>query len=538
MARAGASDSEDDLAAAAATGGHSWYSTQHCASRANLLAGTRKTSKSKPTMQKSTAAKTAPKRKAAAPKQRQPLKDRTNEQSEDEGDDAYDEGEVAKPKAKRARTTAARKPRAAKAAETLGVIPETQPDPAQVEDVEQSIEMDPENMDITQAPTPKQVQRFVQRARSTSVQPVQPLQPYPSARSASLQPAPPLQPRPSARSMTAQPGYPAARERSGSVSGTERERRGGDPELRRKLNDLTKKHENLNLKYQNLQEIGRSNAETNFEKLKRATDQKAKDANDLVAALKKENAELRKATSSTNSETSGLQKQVKDLTNSKEKLSAEAAGLNEKVQTGQNEVKSVNAALQTAQNEIKSLEAKLVAARQQVSNSTQESKVSASASNNLKGSVSANTSDAQKEAKMKENLYSDLTGLIIRGVKRKEGEDEYDCIQTGRNGSKFCPSRIIRRVVTDMRIVALHFHLSVANESGVANPRTPSGLSYEETEFAYEPFLDESRDRDLLDLLPDYLTEEIVFPRTHAVKFYTKVIDSMTKKVVVDEEES
>ena len=41
-----------------------------------------------------------------------------------------------------------------------------------------------------------------------------------------------------------------------------------------------------------------------------------------------------------------------------------------------------------------------------------------------------------------------------------------------------------------------------------------------------------------MDLLPDYLTEEIVFPRTHAVKFYTKVIDSMTKRVVVDEEES
>jgi hypothetical protein len=37
---------------------------------------------------------------------------------------------------------------------------------------------------------------------------------------------------------------------------------------------------------------------------------------------------------------------------------------------------------------------------------------------------------------MKENLYADLTGLLIRAVKRKDGEDEYDCIQTGRNGSK------------------------------------------------------------------------------------------------------
>ena len=38
---------------------------------------------------------------------------------------------------------------------------------------------------------------------------------------------------------------------------------------------------------------------------------------------------------------------------------------------------------------------------------------------------------------MKENLYSDLTGLIIRNVKRKDGEDEFDCLQTGRNGSKY-----------------------------------------------------------------------------------------------------
>ena len=61
-------------------------------------------------------------------------------------------------------------------------------------------------------------------------------------------------------------------------------------------------------------------------------------------------------------------------------------------------------------------------------------------------------------------------------------------------------------------------------------------MSYEETEFAYEPFLDESRDKDIIDILPDYLSEEICFPRNHAVKFYTKVIESMTKRVVVEEE--
>ncbi|KAK5119568.1 hypothetical protein LTR85_007396 [Meristemomyces frigidus] len=462
MQRAGASDSEDDLATAAAN-------------------GTRKVSKAKSTMQK-TATKPAAKRQAAPKQARQPLKDRTNVRSDGE----EEEEETVKPKAKRAKTTAAaRKPKAVK--ETLGVIPETQPDPQHYDDIEQSVEIEQDTMDVTRVPTPPQAQRFVQRARSTSVQPQ------------------PLQPRASARSVSAQPGFPPPRERSGSVSGTERERRGADPELRRKLNEMTKKYETLDLKYQNLQEIGRSNADTNFEKLKRASDQKAKDANELIASLKREIAELRKTSSSTSSETTGLQKQVSTLASTNEKLSAEGATLKQK--------------LLTAQNEAKSLEAKLVAARQQLSNSTaQDSKVPASAAKNsaLNRSIAVNATDAQKEAKMKENLYSDLTGLIIRGVKRKEGEDEYDCIQTGRNGT-------------------LHFHLSVANDSGVNNPKTPTGLSYEEAEFAYEPFLDESRDRELLDILPDYLAEEICFPRSHAVKFYAKLMDSMTKKVIVDE---
>ena len=42
--------------------------------------------------------------------------------------------------------------------------------------------------------------------------------------------------------------------------------------------------------------------------------------------------------------------------------------------------------------------------------------------------------------KLKEELYGDLTGLILNGVKRLDGEDIYDCIQTGRNGSELIPS--------------------------------------------------------------------------------------------------
>lgn len=62
------------------------------------------------------------------------------------------------------------------------------------------------------------------------------------------------------------------------------------------------------------------------------------------------------------------------------------------------------------------------------------------------------------------------------------------------------------------------------------------GDSYEEHEFVYQPLLNEQRDRELIDLLPDYLTEEISFPRAQAPKFYTKVVDSMSKKIILEED--
>jgi hypothetical protein len=77
-------------------------------------------------------------------------------------------------------------------------------------------------------------------------------------------------------------------------------------------------------------------------------------------------------------------------------------------------------------------------------------------------------------------------------------------------------------------LAALHFHLTVAASSDSA---------YEDTEFVYQPLLNEQRDKELLDLLPDYLTEEICFPRGQAAKFYCKVVDSMSKKIVLEEEE-
>lgn len=71
---------------------------------------------------------------------------------------------------------------------------------------------------------------------------------------------------------------------------------------------------------------------------------------------------------------------------------------------------------------------------------------------------------------------------------------------------------------------ALHFKLAVATDTAAAT-------RYEDTEFQYTPRLDRNRDRDLLDILPDYLTEEITFSRQHAAKFYARVVETLTKRV-------
>lgn len=93
-----------------------------------------------------------------------------------------------------------------------------------------------------------------------------------------------------------------------------------------------------------------------------------------------------------------------------------------------------------AQNENKVLQAKLNASR---STSVPRDKASVSTANNATQQLSrshvsnnAETMQAVQAAQLKEDLYSDLTGLILRGVCVGNEEDVFDCIQTGRNGSK------------------------------------------------------------------------------------------------------
>lgn len=68
---------------------------------------------------------------------------------------------------------------------------------------------------------------------------------------------------------------------------------------------------------------------------------------------------------------------------------------------------------------------------------------------------------------------------------------------------------------------ALHFKLAI--------PKV-SSAEFESAEFQYMPLLDANRDRDLVNILPDFLTFDITFSRSQASKFYTRVIDALTKR--------
>jgi len=104
------------------------------------------------------------------------------------------------------------------------------------------------------------------------------------------------------------------------------------------------------------------------------------------------------------------------------------------------ENKTLSSNLQDLQTEVKSLTVKLSAARSTSVDGRSNANVPGSAVKTAhqrgNSSQSIKGPDPAIE-RLKEDLYSDLTGLMIRNVKRLDEEDVYDCIQTGRNGSKF-----------------------------------------------------------------------------------------------------
>ncbi|KAH6856455.1 chromosome segregation protein Csm1/Pcs1-domain-containing protein [Chaetomium sp. MPI-CAGE-AT-0009] len=258
----------------------------------------------------------------------------------------------------------------------------------------------------------------------------------------------------------------------------------GDPALRRRLGEMTQKYESLEHKYRDLKEVAVREAERNFDKLKKQSEEKSKAADQLIATLK---AELSAA--------KGSSKSIQQLKKQLEESEAKADGLQAKFN-------ELTTSLTESKSEIRSLNLKLAASRSAEAAANAAAKVPGSA---MKGSTgasrlaAANASEATLAAQKKENLYGDLTGLIVRSVKREGGEDVFDCIQTGRNGT-------------------LHFKLAVEilPEEGEAHCH-------------YTPQLDPNRDRALIAVLPGYLVDEISFPQSQAGKFYSRVLKALSE---------
>ncbi|EXJ58144.1 hypothetical protein A1O7_05568 [Cladophialophora yegresii CBS 114405] len=295
----------------------------------------------------------------------------------------------------------------------------------------------------------------------------------------------PPKPRPVIRNASRTREDPPLRRRAGSASDIER----GDPNLRRKLGDVTRKFENVDLKYRNLKEVGINEANANMEKLRKQCDATMQASNDLIASLKKELATQAPLAQ----ETRKLKQQMQSQEDEMRKMRETAADL--------------STSLTAAQNEIKTLQAKVAAAR---SSSVDHPKTPGSAmKSSAQRSVVISNAEAAKSveiAQMKLDLYSDLTGLVVLNLKKTEEGHSYECIQTGQNGT-------------------LHFRLFVDQEIA----RT---MSFEDTEYLYTPLLDPDRDHEMIKLMPGYLTEEITFARLNASKFYGRVVDTLTKKRV------
>lgn len=104
------------------------------------------------------------------------------------------------------------------------------------------------------------------------------------------------------------------------------------------------------------------------------------------------------------------------------------------------ENKKLADSLTSAHGENKTLSTKLAAARSSAPPETKNVPGSA-VKPRTAGVVLPGTVEAAKEAqfqKQKSELYSDLTNLVVLGMKKNDDDEEvYDCLQAGRNGSEY-----------------------------------------------------------------------------------------------------
>ncbi|KJZ69434.1 hypothetical protein HIM_11163 [Hirsutella minnesotensis 3608] len=257
--------------------------------------------------------------------------------------------------------------------------------------------------------------------------------------------------------------------------------------LWKRLGDLAKKYENLEMRHRDLRNVGLKAAERNFDRIKKQAEENFSASNELITQLK---ADLAVQLSMT--------EQAEDLRHQLGQSEAERSRV-------ESTVEEMKKALATARSEIAALTAKLSANRNAEANAMVPGSTRKAGTTKPGGAAyKTDMSEIVQVAQAKEDLYGDLTGLIVRGMRRADEEDVFDCIQTGRNGT-------------------LHFKLALEHSSPTDN--------YESVQLTYKPQLNADRDNDLMELLPDYLVEEITFPRSHASKFYSRVMKSLSERV-------
>lgn len=190
-------------------------------------------------------------------------------------------------------------------------------------------------------------------------------------------------------------------------------------------------------------------------------------------------------------------------------------------------ISNLTGSLNESQREIQSLKAKLAASRAAEATALAAAKATAAApkpstatNKNLTGQ-----SELMHISQAKEELYSSLTSLIIRNVKEEDGENVFDCLQSGRNGSEclLLTLQLLWRLLTLFSFVlALHFTLSQEKED--------PGSRYSETKYTFSPQIQDGRDAELMKVLPEYFLEDLTFTGPQISKFYIRLFTALTEK--------
>lgn len=181
-------------------------------------------------------------------------------------------------------------------------------------------------------------------------------------------------------------------------------------------------------------------------------------ANEVISSLKadmayqtslaKDSKALKKKIESQKTEITAFETQVAQLKAALAESQAEnktvvaeskSLAIENKTLTAEN--RTVTTENKTLATENKTLNSKLAANRTAAASvESLHSKVPGSAAKPNGGIRMVGTAEAAQlaqAAQLKEDIYSDLTGLVIQGVKRDAEDDIFNCLQTSRNGSKF-----------------------------------------------------------------------------------------------------